>query len=143
MVRNRVSLFIVTVLCGFLFTKCEDNQQGPIPFVPVNIYLALNEPSNANLLPIGGWVYVNGGSKGLIVYHSNVDEYLAFDRNCTFEAYGQCVTLDVLPAEQATVDSCCNSKFSLLSGVVINGPATVGMVQYQTNLQGQVLHIYN
>jgi nitrite reductase/ring-hydroxylating ferredoxin subunit len=143
MPRIKLISVLLTLLCGLMLPACDENQQGPIPYVPVNIYLSLNEPSNANLLPIGGWVYVSGGSKGIIVYHSSIDEYYAFDRNCTFEAYGSCVTLNVVQADQATEDPCCGSKFSLNGGTVLNGPATMGMVQYQTDLSGQVLHIYN
>jgi Rieske Fe-S protein len=136
-------IIALTLLGGILLPQCNENNQGPIPYVPVNVYVALNEPSNANLLPIGGWVYVNGGAKGLIVYHSSIDEYVAYDRNCTFEAFGSCVTLNVIAQDQVAEDTCCGSKFSLIGGTVVSGPATVGMVQYQTDLQGQVLHIYN
>ena len=129
MPRIKLISVLLTVLCGLMLPACDENQQSPIPYVPVNIYLGLNEPSNANLLPIGGWVYVNGGSKGIIVYHSSVDEYLAFDRNCTFEAYGNCVTLNVIPSTQEAKDDCCGSKFSLNGGTVLQGPATICMVQ--------------
>jgi Rieske Fe-S protein len=143
MPRSKSIFVVITVLLVILFQSCKENQQGPIPYAPVNVYLALNEPSNANLLPIGGWVYATGGVKGLIVYHSGIDEYVAYARNCTYDAYGSCVTLYVKQAEQAAADSCCGSKFSLIGGTVLNGPATYGMVQYQTSLSGQVLHIFN
>lgn len=134
---------LIAGFCLLVFAQCNEKQQGPIPFVAVDRYIGLNEPAFANLLPIGGWVYISGGSKGIIVFHKAIDEYVAYDRNCTFDAYGNCVTLSVIPAEQAAKDSCCNSKFSLFTGTVLNGPATIGMVQYQTELSGQVLHIYN
>lgn len=139
----KIGFTVLAAFCCVFLTACNDKQQGPIPFVNVDMYIGLNEPSYANLSTIGGWVYASGGSKGLIIFHKDVDEYVAYDRNCTYDAYSNCVLLKVLPSEQAAVDSCCGSKFSLFSNVITHGPASISMVQYQTELQGQVLHIFN
>lgn len=135
--------FVFLFVLAAIFSGCDEDQQGPIPFVPVDMYLGLNEPSNQPLAVIGGWVYVNGGSKGLLVVRTDMDTYTVYDRNCTYNAYESCVQVDVLPGESAAVDSCCGSKFSLFGGTVLNGPASIGLVQYTAEVQGNVLHIYN
>ena len=123
---------------------CKDKQNGVIPYVPVNTSVGLGLPTSANLAPIGGWIYVDGfGSKGLIVYHKDFDEYVTYDRNCTFEGFGDCVTLHVDASLGQTKDDCCGSTFSLQTGLVLHGPATYAMIQYHTELQGNTLYITN
>jgi Rieske Fe-S protein len=43
----------------------------------------------------------------------------------------------------SAIDSCCNSRFSIIDGSVINGPATRPLYQYRTLFDGNALRIYN
>lgn len=141
MIRLTV-LSLIMLLC---FAQCKEKQNGLIPYVAINTSIGINQPSYANLLPIGGYVYLNGyGARGLIIYHKDVNEYVAYDRNCTFNGFAtSCNTLTVNQSLGQAQDTCCGSSFSLYTGQVINGPANAGMVQYQTELSGQLLYIYN
>lgn len=138
----RLTVFAFIMLLSF---GCKEKQNGFIPYVPINAAIGLGQPAYANLVPIGGHVLVPGyGSKGLIIFHRDADEYIVYDRNCTFNGFeATCNTLTVDSGLQQAVDTCCGSKFSLYTGQVINGPANAGLVQYQTELSGNTLYIYN
>ena len=41
------------------------------------------------------------------------------------------------------VDTCCGSKFIVVDGSVINGPAGLPLQRYQTYYDGTTLHITN
>jgi hypothetical protein len=53
----------------------------PVPYVPFNQSIDLNLPSYYSLAGVGGYAYVVGGSRGIIVYRRSLDEFIAFDRH--------------------------------------------------------------
>ncbi len=65
---NRLLLFLLAILLVTVFASCERRSGSGIPFFPVNYQLTVSNPEFADLLAIGGWVYIGGGSRGIIVY---------------------------------------------------------------------------
>ena len=125
-----------------LITSCE-KRNDDIPIVRVDIFILTTQPAFAALNAIGGWVYLNGGVRGIIVYRSSQLDFVALDRNCTFDPNASCATVHVESNNIAAADTCCGSRFQLLGGLVLNGPATVGLKQYNTTFDGTTLHIFN
>jgi hypothetical protein len=136
--------FILLFLINILLTSCKDKAPYPIPNVPVNILINLNLPSYQPLNAPGGWVYVDGGSKGIVVYR-NFDEFVALDRHSTYLPEEPCAIVYVDSVNYFNLnDSCSASVYSILDGTVIKGPAKWGLKQYQTSWDGQYsVHIYN
>lgn len=143
---SRASLIKGSLLLLFAFStlQCAEEQKGEIPNVPLDIYININEPRYANLQAIGGWEYLTGGSKGLIVYRRSNDTFLAYDRHCTYRPSENC--------GRAAVDSsnikihcraCSGSEYSIQDGSVLKGPATQPLKRYGTSFDGDILHIYN
>jgi nitrite reductase/ring-hydroxylating ferredoxin subunit len=135
--------YISTLLIvGLIFTGCRKRDQY-IPYVEVDIYVNINNPSYSQLTSITGWAYLNGGSKGLIAYRKSQEEILVFDRHCTFEAEKACGKADVND-DNVTVDCICDgSKYLLQDGSIINGPAPYPLFEYRTTFDGAILHIFN
>ncbi len=134
---------IILMFLALVSVSCKkDKQDSNVAKVPVDFYLYLNEPSNVNLNAIGGWLYVNAGTKGVIVYRSGDETFTALEQNCPYDPDKECSLVEVYSGISA-VDSCCSSQFSIYDGSVINGPATQPMYRYQSVLNGTVLHIYN
>ena len=125
-----------------LFWSCETNTNY-IPNVPVDIYIYPNLPSYIALNTIGGWIYISGGSRGIIVYRKTLDTFVALDRNCSFDPSEDCATVEVDPSNIFATDTCCGSQFLLLDGQVTNAPAVFPLKQYNTYFDGNLLHIYN
>ena len=127
-----------------LLTSCKEKEVYPIPNVPVNITLNLDLPSYQNLNAPGGWVYVDGGSRGIVVYR-NFDEFVALDRHSTYESNKDCaiVSIDTINAFILN-DSCSTSQYNIIDGTVVTGPAKWGLKRYQTNWDGAyTVQIYN
>jgi hypothetical protein len=128
---------------SLLFTSCKENQY-PIPNVPVNLSLNLDLPAYTALNSPGGFAYVNGGSRGIVVYR-NFDEFVALDRHSTYDWENECAVVEVNednPFE--LIDTCSGSVYSILSGVVMVGPAQYGLRRYNAYWDGAyTVTIYN
>jgi hypothetical protein len=130
----RYSLILV-LLSGTLFTSCN-KEEYPIPNVPVNIAINLDLPSYVQLQNPGGFAYVNGGSRGIIVYR-NFDEFVALDRHSTYNSADPCAVVDINPENQfELIDSCSGSIFSIQYGTVVSGPAKWGLRRYDAFWNG-------
>jgi nitrite reductase/ring-hydroxylating ferredoxin subunit len=133
-------LTLLTLACR----KENINEQLGIPYVSVSRYVFLNDPNFIGLNAVGGFAFLNDGSKGIIIYHRAFDEYVAFDRHCTWQTFNSCA---VSPDSASLVIlncSCCSSKFSIVDGSVINGPSINPLLQYNAQISSPAtLHIYN
>lgn len=136
----KITAFLL--LTAFTFSACKKDDKNDIAQNYVDFYLYINEPSNITLNAVGGWVYVAAGTKGIIVYRRSQSEFTALERNCSYDPSTTCSIVEVLSGISA-IDSCCNSRFSIYDGSVINGPATQPLYQYNTTYDGSALRIYN
>jgi Rieske Fe-S protein len=137
---KKFSLVVVGLL--FLGSCSKNNSANVIPNVLVDVVININEPSSFELQPIGGWVYVNGGSRGLLVYHANEDEFICYDRHSTYDVNAYCQT-NVDSTGFKILDPCSGSVFSIFDGNPIQGPATIGLKSYPTSFDGTYLVIRN
>ncbi len=123
-------------------SSCRKNEETQIPVPPVDFSVNINNPQYIALKSIGGWVYVTGGSKGIILYRSEESNINAFDRHSPFEVNRGC-QVSVDSSDIAAIDTCSNSRFLLQTGNPISGPATQPLFSYQTNFNGQNLRVFN
>lgn len=134
-----VLVFFITLL------GCNKNTKHPVPSIPFDVTIDINLPSYNALIGVGGWTYVNGGSKGIIVYRRSIDEFIAFDRHSPADADGSC-EWPLFPDSDNFLelkDSCSNARFSLYDGSPISG-SEYGLRQYQTVFNGtDLVRIYN
>jgi len=144
----KVKYFLITslfLLVQFSCVKNENRNQDVnniIPNIQVDLYLNLNEPENFELTTIGGWRYASGGSKGIILYHGQ-DRYYAYDRHTPLNAASPCAVVSVDSTNFFAVDDCSGSRFLLADGSVVDGIATVPLVQYKTSVVADVLRVTN
>ncbi|HEX8514665.1 MAG TPA: hypothetical protein VF868_00595 [Bacteroidia bacterium] len=135
---------IYILLTVAVITGCKkENNNSNIENTPVDIYLYANNPSFVNLSVVGGWVYITGGVRGILVYRKSNSEFMAYDRNCTYQPNEPCATVVVDVSNIEAVDTCCHSRFSIYDGSVFQGPAAAPLKSYSTTYNGSVLHIYN
>jgi len=136
-------IILVSLLSGLCFISCETNRGKIIPYVKVDKYLLLY--ADLADMGIGTAKLINGeGYRGIVLYRESDLEFYAYDRTCTmFPEHDEAVVEDttfygVFRCPQ------CNSTYLLMNGAEPNsGPAQFPLVQYQTSIQGDVLHIYN
>ena len=136
-------IYLVSLVIILSVISCKKDTDNGIPITAVDIYLYTNNPSFVNLYAIGGWAYISGGVRGILVYRKSSSEFMAYDRNCTYQPSQPCATGVVDATNSLFVDTCCLSKFSMYDGSVTQGPAVLPLKAYQTTYDGNVLHIYN
>ena len=149
---NRILIAFVSCIC--LFSGCSKSSNGIDPttdFFPalnVDFYINLSLPSASPLLFPQGWIYQQGGYRGIIVYR-NFDEYLAFDRTCPYKTDSSCSYVSVDSSNTfmrcgqyvKNFSKCCDSRFYLLNGTVQQGPAIRPLKQYYVRQEGNSLHV--
>ena len=131
-------LLILTIFLG-----CSKDQNDTIPLVKVDVIIHTNDPAYNVVAVPGGWIYINGGSRGIIIYRVSNDEFNAYDRHCTYDTSNSCGLVSIEVNNITGKDDCCSSKFSIYDGSVTQGPAGLPLKQYNTSFDGQVLRIFN
>ncbi len=128
---------------ALLLPGCRKSQPGGVPLVPVDIAINVNNPEYIDLAVPGGWLYLTGGSQGLIVYRVSNNEFRAMDRHCPYQASNLC-RVSVDSSEVVARDQgCCGSAFLVTDGSVIQGPSALPLQRYNTSFNGTILRIYN
>lgn len=119
-----------------------DVNVSPIPNVPVEVEVNLNDIDNVALKQIGGFIYVAGGVRGIIVYRLSQNEYKAYDRNCTFQSTDACAIVSFHSSGFYIEDTCCGSVFDV-NGFPTGGPAEFPLKEYQVSRANDLLFITN
>jgi nitrite reductase/ring-hydroxylating ferredoxin subunit len=144
--KKIIIFFILFLFSSFLFinNSCKkDKKEDLIPNVFVDFYINVNSTQYLELHSINGWVNVTGGVRGIIIYRKSIDEFMVYERNCTYQPSNTCAKVSVDNTNLMAVDSCCGSKFLLTDGSVIQDPATYPLKQYRNTFDGTTLHVFN
>ncbi|MCC9166450.1 hypothetical protein [Pontibacter harenae] len=132
----------IVLLSIFFLVACKDTNEGPlIPDVLVNEQINVSSLQYPALRQDGGYVYLNGGYKGIMVVRQSASLYLAVERACPYDPLNTC-KLEADVSNLFIIDPCCSSQFNF-QGQVTAGPAIYNMKQYRTSLAGNILYITN
>lgn len=134
--------FVLIFVFGYI--GCGNkNEHQTIPEVPVNLSLDISSTIYINLSHVGGYEYISGGYKGIVVYRLSIDEFVAYDRACPYHPHDDCAMIGLDQSGIILTDTCCGSQFNLLDGTVTKGPAKFPLKKYYTMFDGQILQISN
>lgn len=120
---------------------CVDTP-GVIPYVDVQVDLNLSLPAYNSLNFPNNWLYISGGSRGLIVYRYTLDEFVVLDRHATWDVGAGC-QCTVSPDGYTIEDPCSGSQWYIFDGSIIQGPTTAPLERYTTTWIPPVLSIRN
>tara|TARA_B100000530_G_C15769804_1_gene413067 strand:- start:292 stop:708 length:417 start_codon:yes stop_codon:yes gene_type:complete len=138
-----MKLLLQILLPTVVFLYSCKNQYEGIPNVNVNVFINIQNPQYQSLSGMGSWAYVEGGSKGIIVFNLDNDNFLAYERHCPYQPENTCSKISVDETNLFAVDTCCSSKYQLIDGSVIDGPATLPLKRYNTSFDGNIINIWN
>ncbi|MGI8892503.1 MAG: hypothetical protein ACR2GN_03485 [Bacteroidia bacterium] len=144
--RRKITLLIAIFLTttGLFVTGCKkEKNEYAIPDVYVDVYVYTSLPQYSSLNAVGGWAYVSAGYRGIIIYRNGPDTFSAFDRACTLDPNKPCEIVNVEPNGLTAKDDCCGSRFQIIDGTVVEGPAYRPLKPYNTFWDGNALRIYN
>ena len=141
----KIQKILILIILSILINCKKNSSKNPIPNIPFDISINIDLPSYYELAGVGGWICIDGGSKGIIIYRKATDIFVAFDRQSPKDPDGICVkplTPDSINFLQLN-DFCSDAKFSMYDGAAINN-SEFGLRQYQTSWNGtNILRIYN
>lgn len=141
-----MKLRLVFLFAIILFlNSCNKDKMNPVPNISFDMTININLPSYNELNGVGGWCYVNGGSRGIVVYRKSIEEFVAFDRHSPMDPDGTCFLPLFIDSNNFLQlnDTCNNAKFSLYDGSPIAN-SNFGLRQYATTFDGNTqLRIYN
>jgi hypothetical protein len=149
-------LLLATIILGFLFhSGCQKGDENP-PLGYINISIEPNSTIYQELNVIGGWRYLDESdgvfapSRGLIVYRSTIDQFMAYDRmppymadSCCDSNNKNCTKLLVGDEYPFVVDTCTGSRYLIIDGSPSSGPSTKFLYTYITEYDGYTLYIHN
>lgn len=151
----RMNKWLILIACALMLSNCKEdtiNNNNDF-FTPVQVYLLvnLNLPSYSPLTVPQGYVYETGGNKGIVIYHTIYDEYVAFDRTCPHNPTDVCSYVSVDSSAtffrcgqyKPNWTPCCNSKFNPVNGDATSGEAKRALRQYVVRQDGNTLVITN
>ena len=101
---------LLILLFPFLFFACKKDKNSNIPLVTVNVTIHISDPAYNMLTVPGGWTYINGGSRGIIIYRVSSNNFKAFDRHCTYDSSNSCALVSVEVNNITGLDDCCRSE---------------------------------
>jgi hypothetical protein len=141
--NNHKYLFfsLCVILC--LFFACKKKNKDPIPEAYISFYLNISSTLYLNLATVGGWEYITGGYKGIVIYRKSSEEFIAFERACPNDWEIDSAFVSVEPSGLILKCKSCSSEYLILDGSIVKGPTSIPLKQYKTSFDGQTLHIYN
>ncbi len=145
MVRHATFGTILTaaLVSVVLLPSCKKDKPGGVPLNPIDISINVNNPGYADLAVPGGWIYLSGGSLGLIVYRAGIDNFIAMDRHCPYQTADLCRVYVDDSQITARDTACCHSAYLITDGSVVEGPSALSLQRYNTSFNGTILRIYN
>lgn len=131
---SKISLFCVILISAFPISCKEKEDLVPNTYVNFTIYLS--DPEFSTLQTIGNYVFVTGGVCGIVIYRQSQDQFIALERNCTYQPSDRCAVLPDTTNALFLTCPCCGSRFLMIDGSVQNAPAERPLVVYQTSFDG-------
>lgn len=131
----------ILLLFGIIisFSSCKKKSktvQDNIPYQTVNISIKPSEPLYFKIQAVGGWVYINGGINGIIVYRqtstNSSNDFVAIERTSTQLPDNPYALAKVQSDNFTLKDTISGSKWQITNGTVLSGPATLPLRLYNT-----------
>ena len=135
-------LLSTILLFALLFSSsCKDDNPYTIPYVLVNFSVYPNGLDSD--LGVSGFKYFPRGYRGIIVYRLGTDQFVAYDRACTYDTQNPKAIVAVDPSGLIAVCPICGSKYLITDGYPYQGPAKNPLLQYRTSYDGFKVSVSN
>jgi hypothetical protein len=133
------NLFALSMLIILTFS-C--NEEDLIPETFVNFQIQASDIGG-----VGQAIYtdLSYGVRGIVIYHSDIDQYIAYDRACSYRPSDPCEVIHLDDENSPTYfeDECCDSRFLITDGTPFSGPAIIPLKRYNTSYDGVYVRVYN
>ncbi len=142
---TRVSLYLLAL---FMFLGCkknttQNNVNNPVPSVTVQLNIYPNDPLYFKVQVVGGWTYIDGGIRGIVLYRKSEQEFVAVERTSSNDPNSDAARVVVMNDNFTLRDTLSDSRWRIFDGTVTKGPATWPLRLYGTSYDGNVVRIRN
>ena len=108
-----------------------------------NFYVEPNSATHAGLNNVGGYEFLTGGHRGVVVVRTAYDDFVAYDRTCPED---NTTKVDFASGWEGTILECpvCHTRFNVYAdGAPLDGGKTVcPLYEYGTTYDGYRLYVY-
>jgi hypothetical protein len=142
----KIIILIGVILLMMIFgckKKTKSSAEHPVPYLPVDVTVYPNDPLNFKVQAIGGWIYVNGGINGIILYRKSQQEFVALERTSSYLPGNASAKAKVMSDNFTCRDTISDSRWQIFDGGVTQGPASWGLRVYGTTYDGNSVRIKN
>ncbi len=139
--KYTILLFLLLLLP--VWHGCKKDGQERVPNIYVNFTIDITSGLYSELQMIGGWVYVTGGWRGIVLYRNSMEEIVALDRTSTYKPESMGTQVVVEPGAPIAADTINGMRYLLMDGSVLEGPVNIPLKRYGTTFDGIILHVYN
>lgn len=150
--KKLLTAFLSSTIIILLFsTSCNKRKdENMIPNVAVSIRVNMDLPLYNELLVPGNYIYLNGGNKGITLFHGFDEEFYATDRMCPYQPFDECSRVEIDSnytfrcgsMQNGVFQKCCDSKFQY-DGQLSNGPSLFPLKTYRVYKNGNIIDISN
>lgn len=141
--------YILTILLVVVasFSCKKQAQESLIPNVTVNELVYLSNPSSFNLQVQGGWIYNQGGYRGLVVYRryftQQYNDFIAYERACPEHFADDCGRMKIVD-DIFLECPCTGHQYLLFDGQPMDGSAyPIRFYNTQFDAQSGIISITN
>ena|ERR1035437_1136105 len=121
---------------------CKDETPYTIPYVPFAFSVYPNSLDSD--LGVSRYKYfLRVGYRGIVVYRLAMDQFMAYDRACTFDSQNLKAIIEVDATGLVAKCPVCGSQYLLTDGYPLKGPAKNPLLKYQTSWDGFQVVITN
>ncbi|MEX2335693.1 MAG: hypothetical protein WD555_00305 [Fulvivirga sp.] len=133
--------WLFCIACVFSCNENDFQEEIPYAFFE-DIRIELDLPQYNDLSFDGGYMTLNEGVRGIILYRENESSYHAYEMICSYHPQDACATINVHGSGLTMFCPCCNSTFSFTTGYPTGGgPAQYPLRKYQVYLDRRVLTV--
>lgn len=134
--------YLLLVLSTIALTSCGREQRCNVPIGMTNFTIEPNSAYYSGLNNVGGYMYLTGGHRGVVVIRTAYDQFVAYERTCPADS----TSAVEVTSEWCFILECpkCHTLFAVnADGYPMDGGATAcPLYQYSTAYSGGILSVY-
>lgn len=135
--------YLLLALSTIALTSCGREQRCNVPIGMTNFTIEPNSAYYSGLNNVGGYMYLTGGHRGVVVIRTAYDQFVAYERTCPADSTS---AVEVTSNWGSSILECpkCHTLFVVnADGYPMDGGATAcPLYQYSTTYSGGILSVY-
>lgn len=140
---NRLHHLSLCLLFVALATSCGGDERCAVPIGITNFQIEPNAAYYSGLNVVGGYIYLTGGHRGVVVVRTGIDQFKAYERSCPADTNTAVVVSGDWGSSLLECPKCHTCFIVDAEGVPMDGGTThCPLYQYSTSYTGGVLYVF-